>query len=120
MSRRSESEERKKYLHGKTIGDGVLEREFKYDAHDDTIVSILKQRDRKKILERNQRLRNNESLQKDLSWGRMVASIPFEDFEVLKHKYPELANEAHPDHQKVLMRVLNSPEGFQYRLRGSI
>ena len=122
MSNRSESDARKAYLDGKRIGDALLHKEFKYDAHDDTVHVTLKQNAnvRKAILERNKQLRNNEENQRDLSFGRTVAQIPYEDYYALLKMYPELAQPGHPDRQKTLMRILNSPEGYGYRVREKI
>ena len=118
-SRKSESLRRKKELHNKTLDDGVLQKEFKYSDHEDEFAVTLKQRDRDKILERNKRIRN-EQVMRDISFGRMVATIPLYDLEILKRTHPELRNEAHPDFQKTLMRILNSPEGYKYRLQETI
>ena len=115
----SESLNRKKALDGKVLDDGVFQKEFKYSDHEDQFYVTLKQRDRNKILERNKKIRN-EGIVRDASFGRMVATIPMFDMEMLKKKHPELANEAHPDFQKVLMKVLNSSEGYKYRLQEQV
>ncbi len=43
-----------------------------------------------RILEANQRIRN-ERTDKNISFGRHVACIPFNDYMVLKKKFPELS-----------------------------
>ena len=118
----SQSDAREAYFDGRTIGDKVLHKEFKYSAHEDTVYTTLKQDEgmRKAILNHNKTLRNNEDLQQDLSFGRVVAQIPFEDYYALCKMYPELSTPGHPDRQKIIMQVLNSPEGYGYRIREKI
>ena len=115
----SESVARKKYLDGKSIGDEVLRKEFSYSDHEDVIYHTLVQDSRDEILRNNAELRKHEQ-GRDTGWGRMVATIPLVDLELLKKGHPELKDEAHPDFQTVLMRVLNSTEGYKYRLQENV
>ena len=118
----NQSNERKAFLHGKRLGDDVLHKEFKYQPHEDTVYTTLKQdpKIRKSILEHNKKLRNNEDQQRNLSFGRTVAQIPYEDYYALLKEYPELREPNHPDRQKTIMKILNSPEGYGYRVREKI
>lgn len=119
MSQSSESINRKKYLDGKSIGDGVLRKEFNYSDHEDVIYHTLKQDSRDEILRENAAKRTS-GIVGELGWGRMVATIPLVDLELLKRQHPELRDEAHPDFQKTLMSIITSPEGYQYRLQERI
>lgn len=116
MSNSSEDRARKEFIHGKSLSDGVLRRDFRYSPHSDEVNSRLEQSSRDAILNYNRRLRNEGVVGKGLEWGRMVAQIPLVDLEVLKFKYPELQDERHPDYQKTLMKILSGPEGLKYRI----
>ena len=116
MSVKSEDRARKEYLHGKSIGDGVLRKEFKYSPHEDQFYVTLKSDVADDILRYNKRLRRAGVHERGLEWGRMVAQIPFDHLQALMKLYPELRDPRHPDRQKTLMKILNSPEGLQYRV----
>ncbi len=98
--------------------DEVFKTEFKYDG--EKLHRKLTQPTEELILERNKQLRNNQEVQRDLTFGRQVASIPFNDYEALKRKYPELAKGDSQQRQKTLLRILNSSEGKKYLIRDRV
>ena len=65
------------------------------------------------ILERNQRKRIEKPL-KDLSFGRHVACIPFNDYEILKKKYPDLASKDAKVKTAAWAKILKDPDNRKY------
>ena len=63
-----------------TIDDGQFRSRIVEHAATGEVGHIFEQKDRDVILERNKRLRQNPGALKDLSFGRLVATIPFEDW----------------------------------------
>lgn len=63
-----------------TIDDGQFKQRIVSHAPTGEVGSITVQKDRDVILERNKKLRQSPGALKDLSFGRLVATIPFEDW----------------------------------------
>ena len=81
-----------------------------YEVQGDKLVRALTQPTENLILERNNELRKNPGMIRDLSFGRWLATIPFNDIEALRRKYPELV---HGDAQLVAqtwMKIFHMPE----------
>lgn len=94
--------------------DGVYKVEYKqtYGA----LHKKMTQPSESIILQRNSDLRN-DNVQRDLSFGRQVASIPLNDFEMLCRKYPDLKRGTSKDKQNRLMKILGSSEGKRFLVR---
>jgi len=76
------------------------------------VVTTLEQKDRGLILDRNQKLRNSHGVMNDLSFGRQIASIPFEDWEWFKRANPDYHKVCKEDREKMLFNFLkNTPRG---------
>lgn len=65
------------------------------------------------ILERNKRMQI-EQPERDLSFGRHIANIPYNDLFFLQKKYPDLLSPDKQIRQTALMKILKSPEGAKY------
>ena len=63
------------------MNDEVFKSKLVYQPHEDKIYRELTQPTEKIILNRNAELRKNPGALKDLSFGRMAASIPFNVYE---------------------------------------
>ena len=63
-----------------TIDDGQFKSRIVEHAATGEVGHIFEQKDRDVILERNKRLRQNPGALRDLSFGRLVATIPLEDW----------------------------------------
>ena len=72
---------------------------------------------RSAILERNQALRNQPGALRDLTFARMVMSIPKLDWHHLKIKYPDLASNDHETYKRALARFQASSEAAPYLVR---
>jgi hypothetical protein len=98
--------------------DGVFQSEVKIEG--DEVVRLLTQPSADIILERNNELRKNKGALRDMSFGRQVASIPLNEFEMLKRKYPDLVDGDAQQRQMRLMKILNSSEGRKYLVQDSV
>ena len=93
----------------RTSFDGVMKQEFATQAHEPgRIIVNSTQPDRGKILERNKAIRNDK-LERDLSFGRHVACVPLEDYEVLKRKFPGLTSRDMKVKTQTWARILKDP-----------
>jgi hypothetical protein len=97
----------------------MLDEVFKadYEIHGDQLVRRLTQPTENIILNRNAELRKNPGAIRDMSFGRMVASIPFNDYEFLRRKYPELVYGDAEQRQKCMYKILSSSEGARFLVR---
>lgn len=81
-------------------------------THGNEVGHIFEQKDRDVILERNKRLRANPGALRDLTFGRQVASIPFEDWQTFLEKHPDYRQ---MDKEKRLVTLMTwlktTPEG---------
>ena len=68
------------------------------------------------ILERVQRMRIEEPL-KTLGWGQWMLCVPELHWLRLKKKYPDLNAPHGPTRTTAWMKLMNSSEGDQYRVR---
>lgn len=97
--------------------DGVFKQEFKQE--DGILHRKLTQPSEGIILERNKQVRQNSAL-KDMSFGRQVASIPLNDYEMLCRQYPELIYGDASQRQNRLMKILSSVEGKKYMVQDKL
>ena len=88
--------------------------QIKLKQEGDKLIRTLHQPTNNIILERNNELRKNPGAQKDLTFGRQVANIPFEEYEMLRRKYPDLIHGDSEQRQNRLMKILASSEGRKY------
>jgi len=96
--------------------DGVLNCHL--HSSREGITGVLTQPSREVILEHNQTLRNNEHLQKDLSFGRLVCNMPVLDLMHWTKLYPLLGDYSNPKaRRKEWLRFLASSEGTPYLVR---
>lgn len=72
-----------------TIDDGQFKSRIVDHAPTGEIGHIFEQKDRDVILERNRELRKNPGALKDLTFGRQIANIPFEDWDYFLMKNPD-------------------------------
>jgi len=72
--------------------------------------------ERQLILERNQALRN-ERPQNDLTFGRQVASIPFEDYYQAIRDYPGLKSADKQERERAWAQFLARPESQKYKVQ---
>lgn len=93
------------------VHDGVFKSEIKLE--DGILHRKLTQPSEELILERNKRIRN-ECIIGDLSFGRQVACIPLNDYEMLCRKYPDLVKGDAKQKAARLHKILSSSEGKKY------
>jgi hypothetical protein len=98
------------------VFDGVIKSEF--ISHIDEVTHVQTQPDEDLILARNAELRKNPDAIMDLgarsdegTWGRMVASIPFNMLEKARRDGYDLYNRDADFASKELHRYLQSEEG---------
>lgn len=77
----------------------------------------LTQPDRDIILTRNQELRKHKGTLRDLSFGRQHLSVPFEDYEMLRRKYPILKNGSNQERTTWWKKFIRSSESLPYRVQ---
>ena len=65
------------------------------------------------ILNRNQRMRI-EKPERDLSFGRHVACVPFNDYQILKKKYPDLNSKDGKVKTAAWAKILKDPDNRKY------
>jgi len=97
--------------------DGVLNVELKNVPHEDRVYRKLTQPTRNLILNRNKELRKNPGSIRDLSFGRQHLSIPLEDYEILKRKYPVLVRGSNAEKTKFYKKFILSTESIPYRVQ---
>lgn len=98
--------------------DGVFKSLIRTEGN--KITRILTQPTEEIILERNNELRKNKGALRDLSFGRQVASIPLNDFEMLRRKYPDLTEGDAEQRQNRLTKILSSSEGRKYLVQDKL
>lgn len=91
---------------------------WKPQPHENKLYVHKQQNDRHVILARNAELRKNPGVLTDLSFGRYALSIPLEDYEVLKQKYPILVNGSNAERAAFYKKWLRSSESIPYRVQG--
>ena len=91
--------------------------EYKYQPHEDRLYVKRSQPDRDLILHRNAELQKNPGVITDFSFGRYHLSIPLEDYEVLKKKYPILVNGSNAERTAFYKRFIRSSESRIYRVQ---
>lgn len=89
-----------------TVDDGQFRSRIVDHKPTGEVGHIFEQKDRDVILERNKQLRNNPGALKDLSFGRQVASIPFEDWYYFMQQNPNYRSMNKKEREAVLMRFL--------------
>ena len=91
--------------------DEVFKSELVYQPHEDKLYRKLTQPTEGVILSRNAELRKNPGALNDLSFGRQVASIPFNIYEkAIRDGYQLNCSDAEI-RQKEMFRFLNSETG---------
>ena len=91
--------------------------DYRVCPHEGKVYRKLTQPDRDLILNRNVELRKNKGALNDLSFGRQMFSVPFEDYEHLKRKHPELRSNDTQTRSDFWIRFLKSPESLPYRVQ---
>lgn len=81
-----------------------------------TTVTTMDQAERAVILERAARLRAEPGAVNDLSFGRLVASIPLEDYYEALQKYPELNSGDQVERTRAWARFLASEEAAKFKV----
>lgn len=89
-----------------TIDDGQFRSRIVDHAPTGEVGCITEQKDRDVILERNKRLRQNPGALKDLSFGRLVATIPFEDWQQFLKDNPGYRQMDKKEREAAIMRFL--------------
>lgn len=96
--------------HKKVMDDSGIQTEFITHAHEPgKIYTKRTQPTEDIILNRNQRLRIEKPL-RDLSFGRHVACVPFNEYMILKEKFPELASKDAELKTKAWAKILKNPD----------
>ena len=80
------------------------------------LVRTMVQPNEDAILERVQRMRLEDPL-RTLEWGQWVLCVPELHWLRLKQRYPDLNAPHGLTRTQAWMRLMNSPEGDQYRVR---
>ena len=103
--------------------DGVIKSEF--HSHIDEVSHVQTQPSEDIILARNAELRKNPGVIMDLgaqsneeTWGRLVASIPFNMYEKAKRDGYDLDSRDAKTSQKEMSRYLQSVEGKMCLIQG--
>lgn len=91
--------------------------DYKYQPSEDRLYVKRSQPDRHLILQRNAELRKNPGVLTDLSFGRYHLSIPLEDYEVLKVRYPVLVRGSNAERTAFYKKFIRSVESVPYRVR---
>lgn len=92
-------------------GDEVFRSEWHVDAHDGVVHRNLTQPTEDLILKRNAELRKNPGALRDLSFGRLAASIPMNLFEKAIRDGYQLNSPDKETRQRDMRRFLLTPEG---------
>jgi hypothetical protein len=104
------------------VPDRVIYRDgwkldYRVDHMGGKLVRKLTQPDRDIILTRNAQLRKRKGAMKDSGFARMHLSIPLEDYEMLKKKYPILVNGSNHERSKWYKKFIRSIESIPYRVQ---
>ena len=91
--------------------------EYRTSAHEGITYVRKSQPDRDLILHRNAELRKNPGVIQDSSFGRYALSIPVEDYEVLKAKFPILVHGSNEERCAFYKKFLRSIESKPYRVQ---
>jgi hypothetical protein len=110
------SRSRAKNWRDQSFFDGVWRSDFKIVPHEERIYRKLSQPERGRILAHNAELRKNAGVIKDLSFARHSLTIPLEDYEVLRKKYPVLDHGSQAEQQQFWLKFLKSSESLIYRV----
>lgn len=86
--------------------------------HESKLYARKSQIDRDAILYRNAELRKNPGIIRDSSFARYTLSIPLEDYEVLKKKYPVLVNGSNAERSAFYKKFIRATESLPYRVQG--
>lgn len=76
-------------------------------------------RERREVLERNQKLRNRAEPLGHQPWGSSVLNIPELDFYVICNRYPDLMSPDAEIMSRAFEKFLRSPESEPYRIRNT-
>lgn len=105
--------------------DEVLRSDIHYQEHTGVLTHKLTQPTEELILDGNARLRSCPGALKDLgqdseggSWGRLVATIPFIDFEQAKREGYDLSCKDSEIAEREMNRFLRSPMGKACLVQG--
>ena len=99
------------------IDDGWLVQ-WRPCAHESRLYTKVSQLDRDIILSRNAELRKNPGVIEDRSLGRYSLSIPLEDYENLKKKYPVLVQGDNQQRTAFYKKFISMPESLPFRVQG--
>lgn len=91
-----------------TIDDGQFRSRIVSHEATGEVGHICEQKDRNLIFERNKRLRQNPGALRDLSFGRWVASIPFEDWDYFLKLNPGYRQMDKDQRQAAIMNFLRA------------
>ena len=97
--------------------DGVFLERFRYQPSEGKLYRELSQPSRRAILERNQAIRNESGVLRDLTFGRLALTVPLEDWDALKLKYPDLASKDGEIRSRAWTRFIASAESEPYRVK---
>lgn len=95
--------------------DGLFLERYRYQPHEGKLYRELSQPSRRLILERNAELRKSEAV-RDLSFGRLALTIPLEDWQDLRARYPELASKDGEIRARAWQRFISSAESLPYKV----
>ena len=100
-----------------TDSEGALQCHL-HDSGHNGVTGVLTQPNRNDVLEHCKMLRNNEHLQKDLEFGRLVCNMPVIDLHHWTNKYPKLADYSDPKGRRAFwLKFLASSDGAPYLVR---
>jgi len=95
---------------------GVWLEEFFYQPHEGRTYRRLSQPSRQLILDRNATLRQIPGAVRDLSFGRLALTIPLEDLETIRDKYPDLRSKDPEIKRRAWHAFIASSESLPYRV----
>ena len=99
------------------IDDGWL-IQWKNQPSEGRLYAKRSQIDRHAILSRNAELRKSPGVLTDMSFGRYMLSIPLEDYQELKAKYPILVHGSNAERTAFYKRFIQTSESEPYRVQG--
>ena len=91
--------------------DAIIKSELHHHHGDNTLTHVATQPTEKIILERNAKLRNNPGALNDLSFGRLMASIPIILYDKAIRDGYDLNSKDKAVADMAMMRYLQTPEG---------
>ena len=104
-------------IRDRVVFDEGWKLDYRFCPHEDRLYMQRTQPDRQLILHRNAELQKNPGVITDISFGRYHLSIPLEDYEVLKRKYPILVNGSNDERTAFYKKFIRSVESKPYRVR---